>query len=187
MTSALDHIPRAAIKSVWVFALNVPKAQIKAWRHEAFPADGNAPTTWPLRDALGLERLDNDFTEVIDPGTFDDYGLARYLTDANGFADDSVAPDAARLDALTGPVALIFSQALGDEPVTLRPRPPLTFVGRYDTRPDLAPHATLHSDSAQGSLNPETPAPTPGLPLGWLAALLIVPPVLAALIFLVLT
>lgn len=152
MTDALTHTPSQTTKSVWVFTLDVPENQLKPWEHEAFPEDEDARTIWPLRDALGLEQLDNDFTEVFPVSNIREYGLARYLTEANGYDDDSIAPDSAVLESLTGPVALVHSQALGNQLVTLRPEPPLKFVGRYDARPDPRMPAPIISPGAAGNL-----------------------------------
>lgn len=159
MNNPLHHTPSQISKTVWVFSLNVPENQLKPWVHEAFPEDEDAHTIWPLRDALGLDHLDSDFTEVFPASNIKEYGLANYLTEANGFAEESVAPDKRKLDALTGPVALVYSEALGGQDVTLKPDAPLIFIGRYETRPDLRMSSPIQTDSATGQLAPDAPAP----------------------------
>ncbi|MFN4131104.1 MAG: hypothetical protein ACK4GC_15010, partial [Paracoccaceae bacterium] len=45
-------------------------------------------------------------------------------------AEASLAPDTATLDALRGPLLLVFRPALGHGHIS--PRPPLRLIGRYD-------------------------------------------------------
>lgn len=182
MTDPLAYAGRQTWRSVWVFALDVPKDQLEPWRHGSFTEDGEH--IWPLRDALGVDPLDNDFTEVFQIADIAEYGLARYLIEANRLAEASVAPDAATLGALTGAVALVFSGALGDAPVRLDPQPPLRFIGRYEERPNLAFAPPLHSPEGAGTLAPASAPPVPGprLPL-WPAALLVLLMLLALLAF----
>lgn len=172
MTAALEYKPKVASRSVWVFHLDIDPSEIAAWRHEVFLDDDDASTIWPLRDALGLTRLDNDFTEVIEAADFKTYRLDRYLHEANGFDEDAVTQDAAVLNALKGVVALIYSEALGSDPVTLAPEAPLRFVGRYDTKPDMRLPNAIRTDSTEGELVAKSPAPATGRP-----------PLAAALIF----
>ena len=124
MTDPLD-IPVGPERTVWVFAIDLPKDQAEAF------AKG------PLAPALGVERLDAAQTEFLDADLFTDYGFANYLTEGQGVAEASVADDSARLDALRGPVLLVFRPGLGQG--RLSPQPPLRLIGRYDETPS-PPH-----------------------------------------------
>lgn len=161
MTNALEHIARQSSRSVWVFQLDAPEEALEAWEKPASARGNGKPPVWPLRDALGVEGLDPDKLEVFPVTRIGDYGLARYLTEANGFPDDAVNADAAKLSAITGNVVLVYSEALGEDAVRLRPRAPLAFIARYDTRPDLRMSAPIHTESATGQLSHDTPSSPP--------------------------
>lgn len=120
MTDPLS-IPPGPERCVWVFAINLPEAEATAF------------TRGPLAEALGVDRVDPAHTELIDADTFTEYGLTRYLAEGQGIAEDSLAPDTGKLDALRGPVLLVFRPALGQG--NLSPRPPLRLIGRYDEVP----------------------------------------------------
>ncbi len=114
-------IPLGPERSVWVFAIDLPKDDA-----ETFAAG-------PLSVALGVDTVDPAQTEYLDADTFTEYGFSRYLLDGQGVAEDSLATDSARLDALSGPVLLVFRPGLGHG--RLSPRPPLRLIGRYDEVP----------------------------------------------------
>jgi len=165
-------IPAGAIRAVWVFAIDLPEGELDAFRQESHTEGGDV--LWPLRDALGVTRLDHGQVEVFDIATIRDYGLARYLTEANGMDAASVAPDAARLDALTGAVALVFSAALPEDVARLDPRPPLRLIGRYAERLDFTPRtapasATARSGQALPADPPEPKRPSDGAMMGRVA------------------
>jgi len=120
MTGALA-IPPGPERCVWVFAIDLPTDEAEAFASGA------------LAEALGVDHLDPTQTELIDADTFTEYGLTRYLAEGQGIADASLSPDAAKLDALRGPLLLVFRPALGQG--HLAPRPPLRLIGRYDEVP----------------------------------------------------
>ncbi|MBN2629875.1 MAG: hypothetical protein JXR75_04985 [Rhodobacteraceae bacterium] len=120
MTNPLA-IPIGPERSVWVFAIDLPKEQAETF------------ATGPLSDALGVASLDPAQTEYLDADTFTEYGFSRYLVEGQGVTEDSVAKDIARLDVLRGPVLLVFRPGLGQG--RLAPRPPLRLIGRYDEVP----------------------------------------------------
>ena len=123
MTDALT-IPPGSDRCVWVFAIDLPEAAAASF------AKG------PLETALGTDTLDRDHVELVDADTFTEYGFSRYLAEGQGMADASLAPDIAKLDALRGPVLLVFRPALGQG--RLAPQPPLRLIGRYDEIPSPA-------------------------------------------------
>lgn len=117
-------IPPGFERCVWVFAINLPESEAEAF------ARG------PLADALGVNAVDPAHTELLDADAFTEYGLSRYLAEGQGIAEESLAADAATLDALRGPLLLVFRAALGQG--SLSPRPPLQLIGRYDEVPSPA-------------------------------------------------
>jgi hypothetical protein len=133
MTDLLD-IPSGPARCVWVFAIDLPADQA-----EAFAAG-------PLATALGV-TVDAGQTEYVDADTFTEYGFSRYLIEGQGVDEASLTADAASLDALRGPVLLVFRPGLGQG--RLAPHPPLRVIGRYDEVPSplrtgLAPYDAEH-------------------------------------------
>lgn len=107
-------LPRTARRAVWVFSSD--EAEMTAARAASL---------------LGVSALDPDYVEAFEAEALGDLGLAEFLTGPNGMDDASVAPDAGKLDALHGPVLLVFSAALPEGETTLAPKPPLKLMGRY--------------------------------------------------------
>lgn len=144
MTDKLQFPERADTRAVWVFTADLPVSQLEGFKTRS-------ETGWPLGEALGVDWLAPDFVEVFAPADIADYGLARYLTEANGMDPDQVAPDAERLNALTKPIVLVYSQALSGQQGRFDPKPPLSFVGRYDAPYSLTPTIPLPDfDSTSG-------------------------------------
>jgi len=152
--SELHRIPAGSVRAIWLFVLELPEAEIKAFTEESYGDDDTV--AWPLRDALGVPHLDHDFIEVFKAETLKDFGLARYLTEANGMDEATVTPDAETLDTLSGTLVLLSSVALPDGLDRIEPRAPLRLVGRYSEQPDMRLRPPLRSDSA-GPQSAETP------------------------------
>ena len=142
MTDALT-IPPGPERCVWVFAIDLPEDQAATF------ARGS------LAEALGVDAVDPAHTELIDADTFTEYGLSRYLTDGQGIAEDSLAPDTEKLDALRGPLLLVFRPALGQG--QLSPRAPLRLIGRYDEVPSPARIGMAAYDPEADILPVQTP------------------------------
>lgn len=140
-------LPRAARRAVWVFS-----------------SDDAEMTAEKAAALLGVSALDPDYVEAFEAGALGDLGLSEFLTGANGMDEASVAPDAGKLDALSGPVLLVFSAALQSGETTLAPKPPLKLVGRYTESSDAslfdAPPAP-QEETPQESAAPEPPARAP--------------------------
>lgn len=143
-------------RRVWVFALDTEVAgPLARWREPA--EDGS----WPLPTALGEVRPDPAHVEVFAAGELADYGLDRYLTEANGMDPDAVAADRERLGALDGGVVVVFSRGLTGQAGRFAPVAPLAFVGTYAEKPSLVPPSPIAPiDAARGTLMPgNTPPP----------------------------
>lgn len=132
-------IPNGHQRMVWVFSARMDLDAL-----EALKGDG-------LGDILGLWRdPDPAHVECFEADAMAEYGLANYIAQANGMAVSDA--DAATLDALKGPVCLIYSKALAEAETRFAPEPPLTFVGRFGTAPAIPPMSSLESASATGLL-----------------------------------
>lgn len=127
---------------VRVFTLDIDPGEIDAWMP---PEDADA--TWPLRDALGAQRLTPDKVEVFRADTLAGIGLTGYLVDGAGVDPSEIGQDAARLDALRGVLVVIPSSAFGDTAQTLSVTSPLRHVGTYR---EEAPEVAFHPLPAPG-------------------------------------
>lgn len=78
---------------------------------------------------LGVDDLDETQIEVFPVADLGDLGLDGYLVEGFGIAPDRIAPDRARLKAVTGWAMALRSRAFGDRPVTLTPADPLRLIG----------------------------------------------------------
>ncbi|NEX47428.1 hypothetical protein [Pseudotabrizicola algicola] len=132
-------IPRGPDRCLWVFAIDLPEPEAKAFART------------PLAGPLGVDSLDPAHVELVDADTFTDYGFARYLAEGQGMSDASLAADAAMLDALRGPVLLVARAALGQG--RLSPRAPLRLIGRYEEQPAPALVGMGSYDAAADTLD----------------------------------
>lgn len=175
MTDALS-VP-TSLRAVWVFRVDLPPDAL-----EGFQEDAGSGTS-PLAEAVGAGPLDSDYYELFDAASILDYGMAAYLTEANGMDKDSVAPDAETLDALSGPVLLLFSAALPEGTDRIAPSAPLTLVGRYEEKPRFSVAPPLHSEAAKGAIGDTAPdAPQPKRPGSIASIVLLAVIVLAGLL-----
>ena len=136
MTDLLS-IPANAVRTIWVFTVDLTEADLETFQTEARSPHGEL-STWPLRDALGIAHLNQQHFELFSAHTMKEYGLARYLTEANGMDDTSVAPDASKLDALDGSLLLLFESAIPTDIHRLAPTAPLHLIGRYTEARDYS-------------------------------------------------
>jgi hypothetical protein len=170
-------IPPDERGTVRLFALDLPPEEARA-----FVADPGA-----VARALGAPDLDPSRIDVFPVSRIAALGLPAYLAEGHGIPPEALAPDAARLAALDGHVAVIAAGAFGPKARTLSVAPPLRLVGHWQE--DAAPVAfgSLPSRGAEGTLGapaPPPPAPRAGGGKRWLLAILIL--VLAILGFIIL-
>ncbi len=137
-----------------VFGIDLPDADIAAFATEA-------GTAWPLRDTLGVSSLDPKFVEVVDLETFRSYGFARYLAEGYGIAEADLYADTARLDALSGHVTLVVSQAFGGQAANLTVTPPLRHIATFRADTSGTPTGVLHAETAKPQAAPEGTPPKP--------------------------
>ncbi len=115
------------------------------------PADAT-----PVTEAVGAP-VDTTYAEVFAIADLAPMGLRAYLAQAHDIPEDNLAPDAAKLDYLSGDVLVLAPKAL-DDLTELDPRPELTFIGSYspaeadDTRRELPP-------ARPATAEPAIPAP----------------------------
>ncbi|NUB44270.1 hypothetical protein GEU84_007740 [Fertoebacter nigrum] len=165
MTDAL-HVPRGERGILRVFVADLTLAEMAHMRDPgptpgaAFSGD-DAPQDShdPMAALLGLDHLDPDFVELFHSDDIAAIGLAAYLAEGNGVAADQIAADQARLDAVQGPLLIVFSAAFAGQPATLRPDPRLTLIGAYAQETPPVRFEPLPDASARGVT--DRPAPRP--------------------------
>jgi len=145
-------------ETVHLFAVDLPEDQL--W---AFIDHDRDAGTFPLRDALGVDQLDDKQIEGAVAEDLAGIGLSGFMIEGVGVDETAIAADRARIDALTGAVVLVKGAAFDGAQVPLTPKPPLTHVGSWQMTPAADTFEPLQSDSAKGdilSAPPTTPAPT---------------------------
>ena len=154
MSDAYD-IPEGHERLVWVFAADAPVSEIE-------PLVGAG-----LGEVLGLwHEPDPAHVECVDASTLNAYGVARYVSEANGL---DVGEDGAMLDALSGTICLVFSKALGPQAARFAPEAPFRLVGRYGAPVTIPSMDRLKSDSAKGLLAQGKPPASPARISGMVA------------------
>lgn len=137
-------IPASEYGIVRVFQLSEPLARRVAGEAGLFA----------LAQALGAKTLNTDHVQVTALRSLDDLGLAGLLEQGHGVAPDTLGPDAHRLAALSGTVAILRSRAFDGAALTLTPGEDCILVAAYAEDgappPRLEP---LHSAGAAGVLD----------------------------------
>jgi hypothetical protein len=113
-------IPANEQGRVRVFALDMPAEQLR-FLHENDSAG----------DTLGGVQLDLDYVDIFPVSDLGDLGLPGYLTEGCGVPAAELAPDRARLGALTGHVMILLSRAFAGRATTLPPSDNLTLIATY--------------------------------------------------------
>lgn len=133
---------------VRLFALDLPAEEVEKLRE----AD--------LAAMLGVARLDLDQVDLFSSSDLTGLGLTGYMTEGLGIPEEELAPDRARLDALTGHLMVVRSAAFQGEAVTLAPRAPLRWIGTYAEAHSPVQFEELPSAAAEAQAAPP-PRKTP--------------------------
>ena len=104
--------------------------------------------------ALGAELEDPAHLEVFDAAKIAPVGMAAFLAEGHGIATEDLSPDAERLDALTGTVAVLSARAFGGASAEFAPAAGLELIARYReaAAPATAPRP-FGTESAKGTLS----------------------------------
>lgn len=144
--------------TVHLFAVDLPEDDL--WAFVTVDPDSG---DLPLRDALGVDHLDETQIEGAVTEDLVGIGLAGFMTEGIGVDKGLIAPDRARIDALTGSVVIVKGAAFDGANVPLTPHAPLTHVGTWQMTPAASTMEPLESAAAKGTLPP--PAPPPPAPV----------------------
>ncbi|MEM6576857.1 MAG: aspartate carbamoyltransferase catalytic subunit [Pseudomonadota bacterium] len=104
---------------------------------------------WPLKEALGVEDINERFVDIFAIRDLDDMGLTGYMTEGLGVSEDEIAPHLERLNALDGHVVVVLSGAFKGLAVTLLPRAPLRWVGTFFEDRPAVKFEKLPSDGSE--------------------------------------
>ncbi|MEM9031700.1 MAG: hypothetical protein AAGB18_03560 [Pseudomonadota bacterium] len=151
MTAALDVAPDEW-GVVRLFVIDLPADEIDGFVAQGDVVGIDGRRHWPLRDALGATRLEEDRLEVFPVGDVAALGLSAYLTDGLGIPEGALAPERSKIDAVQGIVLVVTSLAMGGVAQTLDPKPPLRHIGTYHEEPLSPVIGRIESEGAQGKL-----------------------------------
>lgn len=124
----------------------------------------------PLANAFGA-AIDATYCEVFSVDDISPMTLREYLAQAHDIKAEVLAPDAARLDALSGDVVVLAPLAV-EGVTTLSPRPELTHIGSYapaevDNTPRDLPPGIKQTQLTE--LPEATSPPVPRKIIAWIA------------------
>lgn len=189
-------LPRGERHVLRVFALEMDPEAADRLRNRPEPSDPLTAVDPSLRHAdravvaalFGVSDIDPAQVELVDTGDLGELGLAGYLIEGDAAAEDQIAADRARLNGLCGLVVIVPSAAFPSLPVTLRPAPEMTLIGRYAEDVPPVRFDPLPDASAKGVIGTApkmTVAPKRGGSMTSLGIILLVVLVLAAIVKLV--
>ena len=148
------HVKATERGVIRIFMANLTTEQA-----ESFTQSPDEDTPAPINRALGVTYLDSDFVELFPLSNLEGVGLAGYLVDGLGVAEEDVKPHASRLNAMSGQVLIVLSQAFGGFEATIAPTAPLKWIGTYTEEGAAVKFEPLPSEGAEGT--PGTPAGKP--------------------------
>lgn len=142
----------------------------------------------PVQAALGAERVDPYWLDLVKTGDVAEMGLAGYLRQGYDAPEDQI--DAADLSTDAGYVLIAPSRAFGDDAQTLEPDAALAPLATIELGEDVGslrpmePIETAHRDHALAAAEPEPTGPPSGRALrpGAILILLLIAAAFVALV-----
>lgn len=104
--------------------------------------------------------LNHEKVEVFPSRMVEGMGLASYLQEGHGVAEEELGGKAAVLNALSGLVIVIPSSAFPAEGASLEPNAALRFIGAFREEKPSAPVRMASHPSAEGGVPPVGPSPS---------------------------
>ena len=135
--------------------LSSEQGVVRVFATELEPEGAAAITAGNVHKLLGKDiELDPTKVEVFPAKVIQALGLAAYLYEGYGIAEDDLRGKRSALDALTDLIVLIPSSAFKGKALDLDPNPALRFIGAF-REPAKAPPAPMpEPESAKGALTP---------------------------------
>ena len=122
----VEHVAKGERGIVRIFAIDLPEHELENFTTRVSGTNGQAH--WPLQEALGVSFLDEDFIEQFPMEDLAELGLSGYLSEGYDIPKDALSKVSDALDAITGNVLLIWSEAFGGAETSLVPSSPLRHV-----------------------------------------------------------
>ena len=148
-------------EQIHLFHINLPPEAIERFTVQAGTGE------WPLKYALGATKLRTDFVDVVAISDLGQMTLSNYMTTAHNATGTAFDEARARIDALTGHVLLLPTQAFAHTSQTLTIGAPLKYVGSFAETRARKPGPRVRSASARspasGGANGAKPARIPVL------------------------
>ncbi|MFY0620124.1 MAG: aspartate carbamoyltransferase catalytic subunit [Pelagimonas sp.] len=139
--------------TVRLFHLDLPPEAVDRFVTQAGTGE------WPLKYALGARHLRPGFVDVVDIRDLERMPLSKYMVDAHGAKGPDFKAAKPSLDALTGTVILLPSQAFEGKSQTLTIAPQLRFIGSFTEEKPARARGKLSSASTAGFLPQGRPDP----------------------------
>lgn len=139
------HIKSSERGVIRVFHIDLPREAVERFTTQAGTGE------WPLQYALGAKSLRQAFVEVIDLRDLGEMPLSQYLINAHDVSGPDFDATRTRLDALTGFVLVLPSQAFDRTEQELTISSPLRWIGTFNEPRPTTQSAPVRSASAQGS------------------------------------
>ena len=154
MSTAM-HIKSSESGVIRVFHIDLPREAIERFTTQAGTGE------WPLQYALGAKSLRPAFVEVIDLRDLGEMSLSQYLINAYDVSGSDFSAMRPRLDALTGFVLVLPSQAFDQTAQDLTIATPLRWIGTFNEPEARMGAAKIQAKSAKGTVSAKSvPAPS---------------------------
>lgn len=138
------HIKTSETGLIRVFDIDLPREAIERFTTQAGTGE------WPLQYALGAKTLRAAFVEVIAIKDLGDMPLSQYLSNAHDVSGRDFTAMRPRLDALTGTVLVLPSQAFNQTEQSLTISAPLRWIGTFNKATPTTSGVPIRTASAQG-------------------------------------
>jgi len=139
------HIKSTERGVVRVFHVDLPREAVERFTTQAGTGE------WPLQYALGAKSLRQAFVEVIDLRDLGEMPLSQYLVNAHDVSGPEFDSTRPRLDALTGFVLVLPSQAFDRTEQDLTISSPLRWIGTFNEPEPATRGAPVRSAAARGT------------------------------------
>lgn len=143
-----------------LFSVSLDETALRDLINPDLPADPERPFVAAAPALLDQPSLDLSKVEVFDIADLAGLGLPGYLATAYDIPEAQIALHRSKLNALTGQVLLLLSDAL-PAPGPLSADPALTLIATFDTPQAEISMKRLTSETGRGSFAPPQTTPTP--------------------------
>ena len=134
---------------------------VRVFATELEPEGAAAITASNVHKLLGKDiNLDPAKVEVFPAKVIQALGLAAYLYEGYGIAEEDLRGKRSALDALTDLIVLVPSSAFMNKAQTLEPNPALRFIGAFREPAKAPPASMARTKGTEGRLTPPSSGDT---------------------------